>query len=277
MKSRSKCDCLVCHLEASLFAELSYEQGREQFRLLAASSQTLSTFSTAVDLVEHLHNGHQHNSLSDPVLLDLVARTAEPAFCPIAHALLLLVFVPTIHRTNSQIVATFPSLARDDTAQCLFAALLEFLRSKELQSRGSHIAFTIARKIRRSGFRWAIRESRKSLRNEAGETQEAPSQAEIGLSDSHSYVLLEQFLDRCQRNGWISSEERDLLIQFKLERISGSELARRAGISVVAIRHRIQRVLGRLRRIARQQYLAQPEQLELFPRADRDARKKFRP
>jgi DNA-directed RNA polymerase specialized sigma24 family protein len=264
-------------LEASLFVELSYGQAREHFRLLTASSQTLSTFSTAVALVEHLHKGHQQNSPSDPILLELVARTADPAFGPIAQTLLLLVFVPTIHRTNNQIVATFPSVARDDTAQSVFAALLEFLRSKELQSRRSHIAFAIARKIRRSAFRWAIRESRKSFRNDADETQATSFKDKIGVEDSHSYILLEQFLDRCQQNGWISSEERELLIQFKLERISGSELARRTGISVVAIRHRIQRVLGRLRRIARQQGLAQPEQLELFPRTDRDARKNLGP
>jgi len=266
MMARSKCDCLVCRLEASLIAELSDDRGREQFRLLTASSRILSAFPTALDLTEHLHKGHQQNSPSDPVLLELVARTAHAAFGPIAQTLLLLVFVPTIHRTTSQIAGTFPSLAREDTAQCLFTALLEFLRSKDLQSRHSHIAFTIARKIRRNGFRWAIRESRKALQNEADGTHATFLEAEASVEDSHSDVLLEQFLDRCQRSGWLSSEERQLLTQFKLERVSGPELARRSGLSVVAIRHRIQRVLGRLRRIARSRGLAQSEQLDLFSR-----------
>jgi DNA-directed RNA polymerase specialized sigma24 family protein len=265
MMARSKCGCLVCRLEADLRTELNDDRRREQFRLLTASIPTLSAFPTALDVVDHLHEGHQ-NSPSDPVLLELVARIADAAFGPIPQTLLLLVFVPTIHRTTSQIAAAFPSLPRDDTAQCLFTALLEFLRSQELQSRRSHIAFTIARKIRRNGYRWAIRESRRSLRKEADATQATSLETERSVEDSHSYALLEQFLDRCQRSGWLSSEERQLLIQFKLERISGPELARRTGLSAIAIRHRIQRVLGRLRRIARKRGLAQSEQLDLFSR-----------
>ena len=128
---------------------------------------------------------------------------------------------------------------------------LSFFAPSELQSRRSHIAFTIARKVRRNGFRWAIRESRNSFRNEVDATEATLLETESGVEDSHSHMLLEQFLDRCQRRGWLSAEERQLLIQFKLERISGPELARRTGLSVVAIRHRIQRVLDRLRRIAR--------------------------
>ena len=264
--ARSKCDCLVCRMETSLIAELNDDRAQEQFRLLTASDPILSAFPTALDVVEHLHEEDRQNSPSDPVLLELVARTADPAFGPIAQTLLLLVFVPTIHRTASQVTATFPSLARDDTAQCLFAALLEFLRSSELQSRRSHIAFTIARKVRRNGFRWAIRESRKSLRNEVDATGAALLEIESGVEDSHSHMLLEQFLDRCQRRGWLSADERLLLIQFKLERISGPELARRTGLSVVALRHRIQRVLDRLRRIAQKRGLGQSEQLDLFSR-----------
>ena len=266
MMVRSKCYCLVCRMETSLIAELNDDRSQEQFQLLTASGPILSAFPTALDLVEHLHEEDPQNSPSDPVLLELVARTADLAFGPTAQTLLLLVFVPTIHRTASQVKATFPSLARDDTAQYLFAALLEFLRSDELQSRRSHIAFTIARKVRRNGFRWAIRESRNSFRNEVDTTGPTLLETESGIEDSHSPILLKQFLDRCQRRGWLSAEERQLLIQFKLERTSGPELARRTGLSVVAIRHRIQRVLDRLRRIAQKRDLGRSEQLDLFSR-----------
>lgn len=266
MMARSKCDCLVCRLEQSLIAELNDDRGREQFRLFAASSRTLSAFTSVFGLIKHLHQDHQQNSSSDPVLLDILARTGDTAFAGVGQILLLLVFIPTIHRTTSHITAAFASLARDDVAQCLFAALLEFLRSKELESRRSHIAFTVARKIRRNAFRWAIRESRKSLREEANAIHPTPSEAEMSLEDSHSRVVLEQFLDRCQRRGWLSSEERRLLTQFKLERISGSELARRSGLSAVAVRHRVQRILARLRRIARESVSARSEQLDLFTR-----------
>ena len=87
------------------------------------------------------------------ILLDLLRRGNDAPFRPMWQRLLLLVFIPTVHRTTSQIVAALPSLTREDTAQCLFAALLEFLHSKDLRSRRSHLGFTIARKIRRSAFR----------------------------------------------------------------------------------------------------------------------------
>jgi hypothetical protein len=265
---RSKCDCLVCRLESSLIAELNDHRKQAEFLAISRSSEILSAFPSAFDLVEHLH-GHQNreqNSSSDPVLLELLARTIDPAFGPIRQSLLLLVFIPTIHRTMSQIAATFPSLPRDDTAQYLFTVLLEFLRAKELQLRRSHIAFTIARKIRRSAFRWAIRESRKSLRNEAEATPTALLDAESTDEDLHSHVLLDHFLDCCQHKGWLSSDERQLLTQFKLEHISGPEMARRTGLSVVAIRHRIQRLLDRLRRIARKSGFDRSSQLKLFSR-----------
>ena len=178
--------------------------------------------------------------------------------------LLLLVFIPTVHRTTSQITGAFPSLTRDDTAQHLFAVLLEFLHSKELRSRHSHLGFTIARKIRRSAFRWAIRESHRSLRDETDGTSTAVLETHASDDDSHANILLQQFLDNCQRRGWLSTEERELLTQFKLEGISCPELARRNGHSAVAIRHRIQRLLDRLRRIAQTSDNGTPEQLNLF-------------
>jgi hypothetical protein len=85
-----------------------------------------------------------------------------------------------------------------------------------------------------------------------------------GTSVGGKITLLGQFLDNCQRKGWLSTEERQLLIEFKLEGISGPELARRNGHSVVAIRHRIQRLLDRLRRIAQSSGNGMPQQLNLF-------------
>ncbi|HWO36745.1 MAG TPA: hypothetical protein VNO32_48815, partial [Candidatus Acidoferrum sp.] len=130
-----------------------------------------------------------------------------------------------------------------------------------------HLAFTIARKIRRSAYRWAIRESRTSLRNDMDGTAVALPDTEVSGQDSRSNILLKQFLDDCQRRGWLSAEERELLTQFKLEGTSGHELALRSGHSVVAIRHRIQRLLDRLRRIAAKPgTVVTPEQLNLFSR-----------
>ena len=266
MMTASYCECLICRLEASFIAELSDDRSHEEFRLFVVSSPILSAFPSPSDLIQKLrdHDNHQQSPSSDELLLDLLGRGSDILFQPIWQRLLLLVFIPTVHRTTSQITGTFPSLTRDDTAQHLFAVLLEFLHSKELHSRNSHLGFSIARKIRRSAFRWAIRESQRSLRDETNGTPTAVLEIDVSDGDSHANILLQQFLDNCQRRGWLSYEERELLTQFKLEGISCPELARRTGHSVVAIRHRIQRLLDRLRRIAQTSDNGTPEQLNLF-------------
>jgi len=266
MMTASYCDCLICRLEASFIADLSDDRSNREFRLFVVSSPILSAFPSPSELIQKLrdHDNHQQNPSSDELLLDLLGRGSDILFHPMWQRLLLLVFIPTVHRTTSQITGTFPSLTRDDTAQHLFAVLLEFLHSKELRSRHLHLGFTIARKIRRSAFRWAIRESHRSLRDETDGTPTAILEIDVSDEDPHADILLQQFLGDCQRRGWLSSEERDLLTQFKLEGISCPELARRGGHSAVAIRHRIQRLLERLRRIAQTSGNGTPEQLSLF-------------
>jgi DNA-directed RNA polymerase specialized sigma24 family protein len=267
MMAGPDCGCLICRLEASLIAELSGDRENEEFRLFVASRPTLAVFPNALELIRHLHRQDRDQSPhSDRLLLDLLARSSQLPFGPLRQRLLLLAFVPTLHRTTSQITVTFPSLTRDDTAQHLFTVLLEYLPSNELQSRRSHLAFTIARKVRRGGFRWAIRECRSSLRNEPDGTP--TTSLETGVTDVYtaSHILLRRFLDNCQHRGWLSSEERELLSQFKLEGIPSQELARRSGRSAVAIRHRIQRLLDRLRRIAGKSETRISDQLDLFTR-----------
>jgi DNA-directed RNA polymerase specialized sigma24 family protein len=254
-------------LEISLIAELADDQNSEKFRQFAASSIVLSGFPTALELIQHLHR-HQNESpspSSDEVLLELLRPGIDMRFQPMWQRLFLLAFIPTIHRTTSQIITSFPSLTRDDIAQHLVTVLLESLHSDELRSRHSHLAFAIARMMRRRAFQWAIHESRRSQRDESDVTPTAHHEAHIGEENSHSAILLGQFFDNCQRRGWLSPEERGLLTQFKLEGISCPELARRNGHSAVAIRHRIQRLLDRLRRIAQKSGIGTPEQLDLFP------------
>jgi DNA-directed RNA polymerase specialized sigma24 family protein len=267
MMTASYCDCLICRLEASFIAELSDGRSHEEFRLFAVASPVLSAFGNAFELVRKLqhHGDHEQNPCSDEVLLDLLGRGSDTLFHSMWQRLLLLVFIPTIHRTTSQIIGTFPSLTRDDTAQHLFAVLLEFLHSKELRSRHSHLGFTIARQVRRSAFRWANREVHKSLWDETNGTATTVLATDASDDDSQARILLGQFLDNCQRRGWLSREERELLIEFKLEGVSCPELARRNSHSAVAIRHRIQRLLDRLRRIAQCSGDGMPQQLNLFP------------
>jgi hypothetical protein len=268
MMARPSCDCLVCRLETDLAAELNADGNGERYWELARSSAVLSGFPTPSDLIEHLHSTEieDRQPSSDVVLVELLRPAIDPGVRQLWNGILLVVFIPTIHRTMRQLSAIFPSLARDDIAQHLTTVLLEFLTSSELRSRRSHLAFTIARKIRRSAFRWAIRESHIALEEEQDGRTRKPPQSEGFLDPSYSAVLLVEYLDTSERRGWMSSAERQLLAQSKIEGISCQELSRRNGHSAVAIQHQISRLIKRLRYHAQMRVEHCPEQLELFPK-----------
>jgi DNA-directed RNA polymerase specialized sigma24 family protein len=141
---------------------------------------------------------------------------------------------------------------------------LETLTSRDLKTRNSHIAFTVARALRRKAFRWAIQESRGSARDNLDDRitnvrERVPTEDAIPAQ-----VLLSEYLDACQRAGLLSAQDRTLLIAFKIEGVPYTELARRNGHTAIAIKRRVQRIMERLRRIAMTDALRLPKQLELF-------------
>ena len=267
MKTGSNCGCLVCHLEKSLAAELRAETASHEYAYLAASSSPLLRFPTALDLIRELHAPEGESASADTLLLELLKQHADARHPSVWQLILLLVFIPTIHRTASQVRMLFPALARDDTSQHVLTVFLEFLGSSEMRARRSHLAFTIARKLRRQALRWAVRETRGASPEESGGDaieEIANAAAEEPL---YAEVILRRFLDICQKLGWLSPEERELLVRFKLDGVTCREIAGRDGNAAAAVRHRIQRLLDRLRRVAqRAQWKKPPEQLQLFPR-----------
>jgi hypothetical protein len=263
---RPKCDCLICKLEVNLIAELSADGSGEKYRQLAPTSLVLSGFPTSSDLIQHLHSIETENRQpsSDDLLLELLRPGIDPLLRQLWNSVLLLVFIPTMHRTMRQLSAIFPSLVREDIAQHLTTVLLEFLRSSDLRSRRSHLAFTIARKIRRSAFRWAIRESHIALEEGRDGLTTRPSPGEASEDPSYSVVLLGEFLDSSERRGWLSSAERQLLTQSKIEGIAFQELSQRNGHSAVALQHQISRLIKRLHQHVQTPVDRTPEQMELF-------------
>jgi hypothetical protein len=269
MITGSNCDCLVCRLEKSLVAELGEGPTSKEYGLLAPQGSSLSRFPNTLDLVRELHTpeDRKDSSSSDALLSELIRRNSTTPLPSVWQRLLLLVFIPTIHRTTSQITAMFPTLARDDTSQHVVTVFLEFLDSTELQTRNSHVAFTISRKLRRQAFRWAIHESRGAAPEEMEGDRIVYVEEAVAEEPLYAEVLLQQFLDNCERMGWLSVEERNLLVRFKIEGVTCEELTGRYGHAAVAMQHRIGRLLDRLRRLAhRTRWERAPEQLELFPR-----------
>jgi DNA-directed RNA polymerase specialized sigma24 family protein len=268
MRTGSNCDCLVCRLEKSIIAELGAETTGGEHAIFAREAADLARFGTALDLVRELHtpDDSTETASADTLLRELLDQRSRTPLPSIWQQILLLVFIPTIHRTASQVTAMFSSLERDDASQHVLTAFLEFLGSSELRTRRSHLAFTIARKLRRQAFRWAIREARGAAVEDPDPLADADGEQTGAEEPLYAEVALRTFLENCAKLGWLSIEERELLVHFKLDGVSCQEIAGRNGHAAEAVRHRIHRLVERLRRLARRtRWERAPEQLELFP------------
>jgi DNA-directed RNA polymerase specialized sigma24 family protein len=260
------CDCLICRLEKNLIAALEEDRACADYRTLVSLQTELSRFSSPVALIRELHSPakYEHSPGVDLLLTRVLRENARGDPHPIWGQILLLLFIPTIHRTSTQIVVSFSSLARDDVSQHVLTMFLEILTSHDLKARNSHIAFTIARALRRRAFRWAIQESRGFARDDLHLQTTDGSERVLLEAAITPQVLLHEYLDACQRAGLLSARDRALLIAFKIEGVPYAELARRNGHTAIAIKRRVQRTVERLRRIAMTNALNLPKQLELF-------------
>lgn len=252
MSSRPSCCCPVCELERALLVEITRDLNQNEYRTLASESSILSAFPTGTDLLSHLRESYAaeaHVSGSDAILGELLRVSRNPQSGMGRH-LLLLILMPAIHRTSSQISAGFPSLMRDDIAQHLMTAVLDIISSPTMRTQTSHFAFTITRAMRRSAFRWAVREADLALAANVEETifEDLPRDAGASFEPK---ILLGEFLTRCLSSGLLSPLEHELLVLFKIRGVSSEVLAARQKVSDVAFRHRMQRVMEKLRRAAR--------------------------
>ena len=238
-------------MEQALTAELAEEETAQQYHRLVRESSILSGFSTALAFLRRLREtttGEDQRDSSDEILRELL-QPGESRGQELRQRLVLLILMPAVHRTSRQIAYGFPSLARDDIAQQLLTSILEILQSKALLKQQSHFAFTITRLMRRHSFRWAIREARFAPGQELATPvfAEAIDEAGIGFETT---IHLREFLRGCLYDGHLTEPEHDLLMLFKIQGVSAEVLATREGLSEVAFRHRMQRVIDKLRRIA---------------------------
>jgi hypothetical protein len=259
MIAGAHCGCAVCRMERYLTHELGEDRSWTH-QLVADSTHVFSAFGRPLEVVEALHSpSHPSDpSYADRMLVAILKENAQSQPGLLWQTLLLLVFVPTIHATASHIATAFPALSREDISQQVISVFLECLASGAFLGCRSHLAYVVSRKIRRLAFRWAIREARLAAPQEI-EERSAEMMDDRELLEAR--VVLDRFLDSCQKAGWLLGPERDLLIEFKLKAVSSKELASRNGHSAVAIQHKIQRVMEKLRRVAKKN---PPRQLELF-------------
>jgi len=239
------CRCLLCVMERQLAAKFATPGGRDAYRQFATFSPALSTFEAAADLISSLHsepstaNG---NPSKDEILAELFCRAKGNGSSVISRELLLWAFVPMLHRISRQVVLRSPGLMPDDVSQHIVTALLESFSSPEFVGRSSHLAFAVARLLRRNTFAWAEKEMRGAVAGPGIETLESAIHS-AGPQLIERAALLCHFLDRCRRQGVLSGEELELLVQFKLDELPSADYSN-------AARQRMKRLLAKLRRAA---------------------------
>jgi hypothetical protein len=152
------------------------------------------------------------------------------------------------HRTSSGFQRIRILLSHEDIAQQALRVLLEYLRSDDLRTRRSHFAFAISRAVKRKVFEWAQRESRGY-----GDVLNGNSTAPEDMASRDSFerhLLLRHFLNRCISKKLITDSELNLLVQFKLDGGSFETVNGSNGNSTNAVRQKLKRLLGKLRRLA---------------------------
>lgn len=254
MRGESTCRCLICNIEATLVRQLAEHDRQECYQQFAGSRSLLSVFPSASDLIAYLHsrrNAENGTSRAESVLCELLQAAVGDGDTAPLREMLVLAFIPTLHATSRWVAASYPSLPPEDIAQHAVASLLEVLHGSEFHGRSSYVAFSISRLLKRNTFSWAHRESR--FQRSAANPElifEAPSNHDSSEPIERTAVL-GHLLSRCEQRGWLTSQEMELLVQFKFEDAKDATPRGPGAVHSNASRQRVKRVVGKLRRIAR--------------------------
>lgn len=243
MPPRSTCRCTLCELEVRMLRTLEFTE--KDIFSGPATPLPLRNYSNTADLLLPLRS-FPANSTSDQLLGEcLKIHAAQPIFI---ETLVILVFLPMLHRAIRRVLLFQPALAEEDVTQQALSSLLEFLRSDEMQTRRTHFAFAISRAVKRHLFAWAQREGMHG----APLKFEPDILASLIIRDSfESYAQLRHFLHRCAVKGDLTYAELHLLNQYKLEANHSEDFDNSNGHSSNALRQRLKRLLAKLRRLAR--------------------------
>ena len=263
VQPRTICRCLLCQIEGQLVAEL--RASLTTYELLRSSAaDSLRNFDSPFRLLAYLKTA-KAGPASDQLLRDLLAaRSLEPE---LVETLLIVAFVPVLHSTVRRIAKQQTQLARADIVQQALSVFLEVSRSEGLRNRQSHLAFALARAVKRKLFEWAAREGAIPLATgvEAGPCCESGDGGRI----IERNASLRHFLRRCFTHGVLNDSELNLLFQVKLDGNTGKEVALSNAITSNAVRQRMKRLLGKLRRIASAPRACRCTRTRhIFPRSD---------
>jgi hypothetical protein len=246
----SNCACVVCQVERNLLDSLSTQIARTHFQALAANHPVLNHYDSPTDVIARLHehervetdNHNAWNGILHALVNGLADRTTED----IGQQLLLVAYIPAIHKAYREICQRFPSLCPEDIAQQAAMCFLEAAKSPEMHRMNGQLPLALVNRFRQSLFRWAMGEMRQALPDE-----EIPADLpEPQSTNFEDRVLLEHFLSKARRLGILSATECELVRKFHCEGFQPDELREgKDGPSGIALYYRVQRAVHRLRRI----------------------------
>ena len=265
MSKENNCRCVVCEIERNLLNSLNSQTARTHFQALARNHAVLNQFDAPADVIAQLHEHEQvelvNHKAWNGILHALVESIADRTAEEIGQQLLLLAFMPAIHRTYTEVCKLFPALGAEDIAQQASLVFLEAIRLPFVVNQNGYLPVALAKEFRRRLFRWAFLESRRSVPSD--ELSSVQPEPESDENFEHA-VLLEDFLLQWQRAGVLSQEESDLLRKFKCHGFRWHELGDgEDGPSANALYFRVYRTINRLRRAVREELAVRGPQIAL--------------
>jgi hypothetical protein len=221
---------------------------------LAQTAVPLSSFSTALALVEHLHaqrDGATSVPSASEIVGSLIQSNSIDSQAELKNSVLVLSFIPMIHRTYREVSAWFREIEPEDIAQQILTLFLELVDSISLNPINDHLPIALTRALRKNAFRWAEWEKRHAVQREPEKSQVI---AEPSANDTFETVsILNDFLDHCCQIGSLSQFERSLLVKIRIEGFLAKEVSSNNPVlSARAVECRIQRILKRLHKASLQ-------------------------
>ena len=130
------CHCPMCRTERQLIASLEHSNGKKSFQKLCDLCPPVRKFSSISEFITHLHttdgNSERHRS-NDQLLSGLVRALAGNQSDSVLQAVLILAFIPALHRTSRDVYYLFPSLYEEDVCQQVLATFLRVSLSPSIQ------------------------------------------------------------------------------------------------------------------------------------------------
>jgi len=245
MPASRHCGCTICSVERSLEDHLGTPQAQERYAAFLTDCPSLISFPTASCLLGHLRGLRHVNgsgAASDEIFRILRERLGKSG--EIAETILLLSLVPALHATASSFARSCPMLDREDLSQQTVTIFVTLVHGEDWRRHETHLAFALAREIRRFVSLWVQNEVRL-----LPEFSDRPSpERSISAADLFERkVQLKHFLTRSLDSGALDEHDLHLLIEFKLE---GGIEERPRGPVPNAVRQRMKRLLAKMRRHA---------------------------